>query len=122
MVNRTTRRTFAAMAASGAAVLACTAAAPSASAAVNSGASFFSGKNLTGTRTVVDLHAPGCQNLSQPALSATNMSGADVHVYYNADCQPGLPGRAGDSYFILGSLHSGQFPYAAVSYRVITSS
>jgi hypothetical protein len=81
--------------------------------------SFFSGKNLTGTRTVVDLEVSSCQNLSRPALSAVNISEADVYVYYNADCRPGLPGTAGDSYFALGSLHSAQFPYAAVSYRVI---
>ncbi|MGW0420953.1 peptidase inhibitor family I36 protein [Streptomyces sp. NPDC003015] len=122
MVNRKTRRIVAATAAGGAALFACTAMAPSASAATDSGVSFFSGKNLTGTRTVADLNASGCQNLSQPALSAMNVSASNVYVYYNANCQPGMPGAAGDSYFALGSLHAGQFPYAAVSYRVVTGS
>jgi hypothetical protein len=81
--------------------------------------SFFSGANGTGTETAVDLDAVGdCVELAQPARSAVNIAAVDVDVYFNAGCETGLPGRTGDTYFVLGSLHQANFPYAAVSYRV----
>lgn len=52
------------------------------------------------------------------ALSAVNIAPVDVEVYYKPGCETGLPGRTGDTYFVLGSLHQANFSFAAVSYRV----
>lgn len=82
-------------------------------------ASFYSGANGTGTETPVDIDNLGeCVELPQPAGSAVNIAPVDIDVYFKPGCVTGLPGKTGDNYFILGSLHSGNFPFAAVSYRV----
>ncbi|MEV7990910.1 hypothetical protein AB0O67_03040 [Streptomyces sp. NPDC086077] len=47
-----------------------------------------------------------------------NVSPNDIDVYYNPDCRPGLPGSNGDTSYRLGSLHTGEFSFGAVSYRV----
>jgi len=90
-----------------------------ASATTPSPAAFYTGTNQTGTATSVDLSQIGvCKTLSQPALSALNYSAQYIDVYFNSDCKTGTPGKVGDTYEILGSLMIGNFPYAAVSYRV----
>jgi hypothetical protein len=82
-------------------------------------ATFYTGTNLTGTATSVDLSQVGvCKTLSRPARSAFNFSVQEIEVYFNPDCKTGTPGNAGDISFVLGSLNLGNFPYPAVSYRV----
>jgi len=84
-------------------------------------ATFYTGTNLTGTATSVDLSQVGvCKALSQPARSASDFSVQEIEVYFNPDCKTGTPGRASDISFVLGSLNLGNFPYPAVSYRVRT--
>ncbi|MFI6097405.1 hypothetical protein ACIA8G_17700 [Lentzea sp. NPDC051213] len=101
----------------GLAVLASLALALPASASGES-ATFYSGADLSGTKSPVDLANGDCVNLAVPSKSGLNVSSADIEVFYNADCKPGLPGRSGDTYYVLGSLHQGNFSFAAVSYRV----
>ncbi|GAA3633124.1 hypothetical protein C8D88_109130 [Lentzea atacamensis] len=105
-----------ALIACGLAVLASTALALPASAS-GENAAFYSGTNLSGTKSPVDLAGGECVNVA-PVRSGINISSADIEVFYNADCRTGLPGGSGDSYYVLGSLHQGNFPFAAVSYRV----
>jgi hypothetical protein len=82
-------------------------------------ATFYTGTNLRGAATSVDLNQVGaCKTLPQPARSAFNYSVQEIEVYFNPDCKTGTPGRASDIYFVLGSLMNGNFPYPAVSYRV----
>jgi hypothetical protein len=78
----------------------------------------YSGTNLSGTKTPLDLANGECVNLAAPVRSGVNISSKDVDVFFNADCAKGLPGQSGDTYYILGSLHQGTFPFGAVSYRV----
>ncbi|EME98819.1 hypothetical protein H340_19518 [Streptomyces mobaraensis NBRC 13819 = DSM 40847] len=80
---------------------------------------FASGTDLTGRQAPVDITDPACRNLAEPALSAVNLTDADIQVYFNRDCRTGAPGRPGDLYDALGSLHWGNFPYPALSYRVV---
>ncbi len=80
-------------------------------------AEFYAGTNLTGTRHEVDLAAEDCVNIA-PARSASNISSADIEVFFNADCRKGWPGQSGDAYYVLGSLHQADYPFPAVSYRV----
>ncbi|MFS8104872.1 hypothetical protein LFM09_48000 [Lentzea alba] len=80
-------------------------------------AAFYSGSNLSGSKSPVDLANGECVNVA-PVRSGINISSADIEVFFNADCKTGLPGRSGDTYYVLGSLHQGNFPFAAVSYRV----
>jgi hypothetical protein len=83
-------------------------------------AAFYTGTSLTGTKTSVDTTAIGqCENLAEPAKSASNITDVDIVVYFNADCQKGAPGQSGDLYFGLGSLSQANFPYPAASYRVV---
>ncbi|MET0134420.1 MAG: hypothetical protein ABW215_12600 [Kibdelosporangium sp.] len=112
-----------AVAAAGAALLAAVAVAQPAAAASHPDndfhASFYTGAGQTGTETPIDIDLVGqCLNLAQPARSAVNIAPVDVEVYFNPDCQQGLPGRTGDTFFMLGSLHWANFPYDAVSYRL----
>jgi hypothetical protein len=82
-------------------------------------ATFYTGTNLTGTATSVDLSQLGvCKTLSRSARSAFNFSVQEIEVYFNPGCKTGTPGNAGDISFVLGSLNLGNFPYPAVSYRV----
>ena len=106
-----------ALIAGGLAALASLALAPPASAA-GENAALYSGSNLSGSKSQVDLASGACVNLASPVRSGLNISSADIDVFYNVDCKPGLPGRSGDSYYVLGSLHQGNFSFAAVSYRV----
>jgi hypothetical protein len=98
-----------ALIAGGLAVLASAALALPASAS-GENAAFFSGTNLSGTKTAVDLASGECVDIA-PVRSGINISSADVDVFYSAGC-------TGDSYYVLGSLHQGNLPFAAVSYRV----
>jgi len=108
-----------AVAAAGVAFLASVAAAQPAAAATSSEAAFYTGANLTGTKTGVDVGAVGqCRNLARSAKSAVNIEAVDIAVYFNADCRVGAPGQGGDLYYVVGSLHTANFPYGAVSYRV----
>jgi hypothetical protein len=82
--------------------------------------SLYSGPGLTGTETPVSPKITGeCVNLPQPARSGIDIAPVGVEIYFNADCVKGSPGKPSDLYFILGSLHQADFPYGAVSYRVI---
>lgn len=121
MASRTNRATLRILAVAGAAAaLAWPAATPAGAAEYPGwGISLYSGADLTGTRTVVDLDDSGCHTLSEAALSAVDVSDADLYAYYNTDCRTGLPGQSGDSYFIVGSLHTAQFPLPVLSYRVV---
>lgn len=89
-----------------------------AGAATASDAAFYTGANQTGTATPVDPNGLGvCKNLTQSAKSAINVSSNDIDVFFNANCLPGAPGKQSDLHYALGSLHTANFPYAAVSYR-----
>ncbi|GHJ35658.1 hypothetical protein [Streptomyces sp. TS71-3] len=84
---------------------------------------FYTGAGQSGTAIPVDADSAGtCRNLPEPALSGLNYAVNDVEVYFNADCATGAPGSHSDLYYVLGSLHTGTFPYAAVSYRVLPAS
>ncbi|MEV6244565.1 hypothetical protein [Lentzea sp. NPDC051838] len=78
--------------------------------AAEGNAALFSGANQTGTKSPVDLANGECVNTA-PVRSGVNISDADIDVFYGADC-------SGTSYYVLGSLHQGTFPFAALSYRV----
>lgn len=78
----------------------------------------YSGANLSGTKSSVDLANSECVTLAEPVRSGINISSADLDVFYNADCATGLPGQPGDIHYALGSLHQGTFSFPAVSYRV----
>ncbi|MEV4436928.1 hypothetical protein [Streptomyces sp. NPDC049585] len=80
---------------------------------------FSTGSDLTGRRMPVDIGDTECKNLPEPAASAVNFTTADINVYFNRDCRPGLPGHSGDVYFALGSLHWGNLSYPGLSYRVV---
>ncbi|MGW6931142.1 hypothetical protein ACWGE0_13830 [Lentzea sp. NPDC054927] len=106
-----------ALIAGGLAVLASMALASPASAS-GENAALYSGSNLSGTKSAVDLANGECVNLASPVRSGINISSANIDVFFNADCKKGLPGQSGDTYYVLGSLHQGNFPFGAVSYRV----
>ncbi|MFE6894435.1 hypothetical protein [Streptomyces sp. NPDC057694] len=99
--------------------LMCAIAAQPASAADSWQVAFYTGTGQTGTASVPSLDDTSCHNLNTPALSARNYSDVDIQAYYNADCKTGAPGQGGDGYFALGSLHTANFPYPVVSYRVV---
>ncbi|MFF4737279.1 hypothetical protein ACFY2W_15600 [Streptomyces sp. NPDC001262] len=80
---------------------------------------FSAGQDLTGRQMPVDISNTTCQNLPEPALSAVNFTAADIEVYCDRDCHTGLPGRPSDLSFGLGSLHQADFPYPALSYKVV---
>ncbi|SMD26348.1 hypothetical protein [Kibdelosporangium aridum] len=82
--------------------------------------SLYTGPDLTGTETPISLEITGeCVNLSQPVKSGIDIAPVNLEIYFNADCVKGFPGQPGDIYFILGSLHAGNFPFPAMSYRVV---
>ncbi|WP_428957129.1 hypothetical protein [Streptomyces sp. cg35] len=88
-------------------------------AAAPGGVTFYTGSNRTGTAVAADLGQDGvCRELSAPARSFFAVSDKDVDVFFNADCRPGAPGQEGDLFYRTGTLGQGNFPYAAVSYRV----
>lgn len=74
-------------------------------------AAFYSGSNLSGSKSPVDLANSECVNLASPVRSGVNISSADIDVFYGAGCE-------GEGHYVLGSLHQGNFPFPAVSYRV----
>ena len=80
-------------------------------------ATFYSGAGQTGSEHTVDLANKECVNIA-PSRSASNISSSDIEVFFNANCQKGWPGQAGDTYYVLGSLHQATYPFDAVSYRV----
>ncbi|MGW1127986.1 hypothetical protein [Streptomyces sp. NPDC002526] len=82
------------------------------------GVVFYTGAHQTGEATPADLASTGCHNLAAPSASALNYAAVDVDVFFNADCRTGAPGTDSDLGFALGSLHTADFPYQAVSYRV----
>jgi len=83
---------------------------------------FYTGSELTGTEHTADLTDNTCHNLTEPALSALNYAAVDVDVYYNPDCRTGEPGKTGDLYMALGSLHWAELSYPGLSYRVRSGS
>lgn len=87
------------------------------------GVTFYTGAGQTGTAYSADLTPDGsCHELPTAALSFSAVSDTDVDVFFNADCATGAPGTSGDLYYRTGTLGQGDFPYAAVSYRVHTGS
>ncbi|MCC2274051.1 hypothetical protein LKL35_01120 [Streptomyces sp. ET3-23] len=80
---------------------------------------FATGQDLTGRQMPVDISNTDCRTLPEPARSAVNFTAANIQVYFNHDCRTGLPDRPSDLSFGLGSLHWGNFPYPALSYRVV---
>ncbi|GLW74874.1 hypothetical protein Kpho02_71710 [Kitasatospora phosalacinea] len=80
---------------------------------------FATGSNLTGTQYAVDTTDTGCHDLPTAAASAVDLTTANIQVFFNADCTTGRPGRSDDLSYALGSLHWANFPYPAVSYRVV---
>jgi hypothetical protein len=117
--TRTKRLATTALAATTAALLLGTALAHGASAADLPHAPvayLATGTDLTGSQQPVDTD---CQNLTDPARSAVNLTDHDLRIYFAADCQSGLPGQPGDLAFALPSLHWGNLPHPALSYRVV---
>ncbi|GGJ91916.1 hypothetical protein GCM10011583_24260 [Streptomyces camponoticapitis] len=94
--------------------------APSATASAPVGeASFYTGAQQTGDETAVDLDAVGvCQSLPRSARSAVNLSAQNIDVFFRPGCETGTPAAPGDTYYVLGSLHTAGFPFPALSYRV----
>ncbi|MFJ4845714.1 MULTISPECIES: hypothetical protein [unclassified Streptomyces] len=90
-----------------------------AGAATSPDAVFYTGAGRSGSAMTADLGSTACQALPRPALSAQNLSGTDIAVYYNPGCRPGIPGSSGDTVFVLGSLHTAGFAFPALSYRVL---
>ncbi|MFD7668727.1 hypothetical protein [Streptomyces sp. NPDC059788] len=83
------------------------------------GVTFYTGADATGSAITADLDKVGtCQELSAPVRSFRSISERSVEVYFNAGCRPGAPGTNGDLTYVVGTLNTGNFPYAAVSYRV----
>ncbi|MFJ4467908.1 hypothetical protein ACIP2X_10595 [Streptomyces sp. NPDC089424] len=118
MITRRTR-TASAVASLAAALLALSAGSPSAAALGSPSAALHTGPRLTGTEIPVDLGDVGtCHNLTQAVRSGVNVSAHDIDVFYQPDCRAGLPGSNGDIFYRLGSLHTGEFGFGAVSYRV----
>jgi hypothetical protein len=93
--------------------------AQSAGAVASPGVSFYTGFSQNGTQEAADLTGSACKTLQQGALSAANLTGVDVAVYFNPDCRNGAPGTGGSLFYVLGSLQTANFPYKAVSYRVL---
>lgn len=113
--------TSGALALAGAAILVGTAAAQPAAAVdlPHAPVAYFStGNDLTGRQIPVDTGNTDCQPLPQPALSAVNFTTSNIKVYYNHDCQTGLPDKPNDWYYALGSLHWANFTFPALSYKV----
>ncbi|MFQ6147113.1 hypothetical protein ACLMNJ_29290 [Streptomyces seoulensis] len=92
---------------------------PAAAASYPWGISLYTGVGETGVKTEVDLNDTSCHNLSVPQLSVVDVSDSDLYAYFNADCRTGEPGKSGDTYWIVGSLHQGDSPFPIVSYRVV---
>ncbi|WP_275461127.1 hypothetical protein [Streptomyces noursei] len=112
------RRASRAVVAAAAATL-CLAGAGQAQAAALGSVTFYTGADRTGTAVQLDLAKVGvCQELTAPARSFYAASNQSVDVFFNKDCTTGAPGQAGDLYFRTGTLGQGNFPYAAVSYRI----
>ncbi|GCD48233.1 hypothetical protein [Streptomyces paromomycinus] len=83
------------------------------------GITFYTGPNGTGSAIAANLDKVGeCQELPTPVQSFLAISERDVEVYYNAGCRPGAPGKDGDLLYVTGTLGSGNFSYAGLSYRV----
>ncbi|MEU5385081.1 hypothetical protein [Kitasatospora cineracea] len=116
------KKTLAATAATGAALLLGAALAQPAAAVElphSAVAYFATGSDLTGARFAVDTTDTTCHDLPAAARSAVDFTAADITVYFNAGCATGRPGGSGDLAYGLGSLHWANFPYPAVSYRVV---
>ena len=94
---------------------------PAEAATFQPGATFYTGADFTGKEIPVDLGNAQCVSLPAPAASAANLSSQNIAVYFNADCQQGAPGTTNDLLFILGGLHTANFPWVGVSYRVMTT-
>ncbi|MFD3483276.1 hypothetical protein [Streptomyces sp. NPDC058665] len=120
MTLRMLQPTGTAAAVTAGALLGLLAVAPSATASAPAGeASFYTGAQQTGDKTAVDLEAVGvCQSLTRSALSAVNLSDRNIEVFFRPECETGTPAAAGDISYVLGSLHTGSFPFPALSYRV----
>ncbi|MEV4320358.1 hypothetical protein [Actinocrispum sp. NPDC049592] len=82
--------------------------------------SFYSGRNLTGTEIPVDYKVVDvCVNVPQRPKSVLNIAPVNVEIYFNPDCAKGRPGQTGDLYYIVGSIHSGDFNgWGVASYRL----
>ncbi|MFE6778689.1 hypothetical protein [Streptomyces sp. NPDC057702] len=92
---------------------------PAAGTAQLPGVTFYTGTHATGTAMAADLDTVGaCHELPASARSFRSIAERGVEVYFNADCRPGAPGGSGDLTYVVGTLGTGDFPYAAVSYRV----
>ncbi|MFI8008136.1 hypothetical protein [Streptomyces sp. NPDC086010] len=79
----------------------------------------FTGKGAFGAVTNIDYSAVGvCRNLPARAWSFDVLAKNDVDVFFNADCRKGAPDKTGDLYYRTGTFGAGDFPWAAVSYRV----
>ncbi|MET9291069.1 hypothetical protein [Streptomyces sp. NPDC003077] len=86
------------------------------------GVTFYTGANATGSAIKADLDKVGaCQELTVPVRSFRSISERSVEVYFNAGCRPGAPGTNGDLTYVVGTLGTSNFPYAAVSYRVLAN-
>ncbi|MFI6082983.1 hypothetical protein ACIBBB_18725 [Streptomyces sp. NPDC051217] len=121
MTLRMPRLTGTAAAVTAGALLGLLGVAPSAMASAQAGgASFYTGGQQTGDETAVDLDAVGvCRSLPLSARSAVNLSAQDIDVFFRPGCETGTPAAPGDTYYVLGSLHTASFPFPALSYRVL---
>ncbi|MET9109491.1 hypothetical protein [Streptomyces zhihengii] len=79
----------------------------------------FTGFGASGALMNIDYSAVGeCRNLPAAARSYNVLAENDVDVFFNSDCRKGAPGKTGDLYYRVGTFNAGDFPWAAVSYRV----
>lgn len=84
------------------------------------GVTFYTGAHGTGTAISADLDTVGaCHELPAGVHSFRSISERGVEVFFNSDCRPGAPGTTGDLRYVVGTLNTGDFPYTAVSYRVL---
>ncbi|MBQ1089270.1 hypothetical protein [Streptomyces sp. B93] len=84
------------------------------------GLRFYTGADRTGTELLADENDVGvCHELTTPALSYTAITSHNTEVFFNPGCEKGTPEFPGDWYFLTGTFNGGDFPFPALSYRVL---
>ncbi|MEV5177885.1 hypothetical protein AB0L10_44390 [Streptomyces flaveolus] len=86
------------------------------------GLRFYSGADRTGTELLVDENDVGvCRELPGPQLSYLALTTHYAEVFFNSNCQKGTPGNPSDLYFRTGTFNGGNFPFPALSYRILSN-
>ncbi|MFI2378304.1 hypothetical protein ACH5AO_25065 [Streptomyces sp. NPDC018964] len=79
----------------------------------------YTGSGRSGTVMDIDYSDPGvCRALPAPAWSYDVLAENDVDLFFRPGCRTGAPGEDGDLYYRVGTLGTGDFPWAVASYRV----